>query len=129
MIRIFLFGFFYFSTVSTSSIMSEHSISAMTVCALISLANPSLLPVFSGSLLLLRLSSPWLFNHHLWSKCGQRQNITKLNPQNEGPNKYIFASIASCKVVWLRKLFRELFEQVLDVKVICCDNKSGIRLE
>lgn len=36
--------------------------------------------------------------------------------------------MASCEVVWLRKLFGELFEQVLDTKVIYCDNKSGIWL-
>eukprot|EP00253_Pinus_taeda_P032236 PITA_32236 len=41
---------------------------------------------------------------------------------------YIAASLAICEAIWLRKLFRELFEQVLDTIVIYCDNKSGIRL-
>ena len=42
--------------------------------------------------------------------------------------EYIAASMASCEVVWLRKLFSELFGQVLDTTVIYCDNQSGIRL-
>lgn len=41
--------------------------------------------------------------------------------------KYIVASMASYKAVWLRKLFGELFEQVLDRTVIYYDNMSGIR--
>ena len=41
---------------------------------------------------------------------------------------YIVAFMASCAEVWLRKLFGELFEQVLDTTVIYCDNKSGINL-
>lgn len=36
--------------------------------------------------------------------------------------------MANCEAVWLRKLFGELFEQVLVTTVIYCDNKSGIRL-
>ncbi len=36
--------------------------------------------------------------------------------------------MASYEVVWLRKLFGELFEQVPDTTVIYCDNKSEIRL-
>ena len=42
--------------------------------------------------------------------------------------EYIFASMACCEVVWLRKLFSELFEHVLDTTVIFCDNQSGIYL-
>lgn len=41
---------------------------------------------------------------------------------------YIVSTMASCEVVWLRKLFGEPFEQVLDTTVIYCNNKSGIRL-
>jgi len=41
---------------------------------------------------------------------------------------YIVASMDRCQVVWLRKLFGELFEQVLGTTVIYCDNKSGIWL-
>ena len=33
-----------------------------------------------------------------------------------------------CEVVWLRKLFSELFRNVLDTTMILCDNQSGIRL-
>ena len=40
----------------------------------------------------------------------------------------IAASMACCEAVWLRKLFSELFEHVLDTAVILCDNQSGIRL-
>lgn len=36
--------------------------------------------------------------------------------------------MASCEVVWLRKIFGELFEQVPDTTVIYCDNNSEIRL-
>eukprot|EP00253_Pinus_taeda_P013724 PITA_13724 len=42
--------------------------------------------------------------------------------------KYITASMASCEVVWLRKLFSELFGFTLDTTVILCDNQSGIHL-
>jgi len=42
--------------------------------------------------------------------------------------EYIVSSMASCEAIWLRKLFRELFEQVLDTTMIYCENKSGISL-
>jgi len=42
--------------------------------------------------------------------------------------EYIATSMACCEVVWLRKLFGELFEKILDTTIIYCDNKSGIRL-
>ena len=42
--------------------------------------------------------------------------------------EYIAASMACCEVVWLRKLFSELFGHVLDTTVILCDNQSGIHL-
>ena len=42
--------------------------------------------------------------------------------------EYIAASMAYCEVVWLRKLFSELFWHVLDTTVILCDNQSGNRL-
>ena len=41
--------------------------------------------------------------------------------------EYIAASMACCDVVWLRKLFSDLFGHVLDTTVILCDNQSGIR--
>eukprot|EP00253_Pinus_taeda_P007219 PITA_07219 len=41
--------------------------------------------------------------------------------------EYIAASMASCEVVWLQKLFSELFGFTLDTTVILCDNQSGIR--
>ena len=36
--------------------------------------------------------------------------------------------MACCEAVWLRKLFSELFEHVLDTTMILYDNQSGIRL-
>eukprot|EP00253_Pinus_taeda_P002161 PITA_02161 len=42
--------------------------------------------------------------------------------------EYIAASMASYEVVWLRKLFSELFGHVLYTTVILYDNHSGIRL-
>eukprot|EP00253_Pinus_taeda_P004278 PITA_04278 len=42
--------------------------------------------------------------------------------------EYIAASMACCEAIWLRKLFSELFEHMLDTIVIYCDNQSGIRL-
>ena len=42
--------------------------------------------------------------------------------------EYIVACMACCEAIWLRKLFSELFEHVLDTTVIYCDNQSGIRL-
>jgi len=40
--------------------------------------------------------------------------------------EYIVASMDRCEAVLLRKLFKELFEHVLNTIVIYCDNKSGI---
>ena len=40
--------------------------------------------------------------------------------------KYIAAYMTHCEVTWLRKLFSELFEHVLDATVILCDNQRGI---
>ena len=36
--------------------------------------------------------------------------------------EYIVTCMAYCEVTWLRKLFSELFEHVLDATVILCDN-------
>ena len=41
-------------------------------------------------------------------------------------NRFIVASMVSGEVVWLGKLFSELFGHVLDTTVILCDNQSGI---
>ena len=38
--------------------------------------------------------------------------------------EYIVATMASCGPVWLKKLFEELFEKVLDVTMIHCDTKE-----
>ena len=37
--------------------------------------------------------------------------------------EYIAASIAFCEVVWLRKLFSELFVHMMNTTVILCDNQ------
>eukprot|EP00253_Pinus_taeda_P008646 PITA_08646 len=42
--------------------------------------------------------------------------------------EFIVASMAYCEAVWLRKLFSELLEHVLDTTMIFYDNQSGIRL-
>ena len=42
--------------------------------------------------------------------------------------EYIATSMACCEAIWLRKLFNELFQHVLDTIVILFDNQSGIRL-
>ena len=39
-----------------------------------------------------------------------------------------FSEYGLLEVVWLRKLFSELFGHVLDTIVTLCDNQSGIRL-
>ena len=41
--------------------------------------------------------------------------------------EYIVTCMVCCEVTWLRKLFSELFEHVLDATVILCDNQRGIR--
>lgn len=43
--------------------------------------------------------------------------------------EYISTRMASCEAVWLRNLFGELFEKVLDTTMIYCVNKIGISLE
>ena len=42
--------------------------------------------------------------------------------------EYIVARMAYCEAIWLRKLFSELFEHVLNTTVIYCDKQSGISL-
>ena len=42
--------------------------------------------------------------------------------------EYITTRMASFEIVWLRKLYGELFEWVLETTMIYCDNKSGIHL-
>ena len=42
--------------------------------------------------------------------------------------KYIAASDSCTKAVWLRKLVSGLFDQVLDLTVIYCDNHSCVKL-
>eukprot|EP00253_Pinus_taeda_P014741 PITA_14741 len=42
--------------------------------------------------------------------------------------EYIAASMPCCEAIWLRNLFSELFEHMLDTTVIFCDNQSGILL-
>ena len=42
--------------------------------------------------------------------------------------EYIATSLAYYEVVWLRKIFNELFGHVLDTTVIIFDNHSGILL-
>eukprot|EP00253_Pinus_taeda_P021643 PITA_21643 len=42
--------------------------------------------------------------------------------------EYIATSMAYCEAIWLRKLFNELFEHVLETTVIYCKNQSGICL-
>eukprot|EP00253_Pinus_taeda_P027439 PITA_27439 len=42
--------------------------------------------------------------------------------------KYMAASLASCKAIWLRKMLFGLFGQLLRPSVIYCDNQSCIKL-
>lgn len=53
----------------------------------------------------------------------RKQNFVALSMTEA---EYIVAGMASYEAVWLRKLFGELFEHVLDIINIYCDNKSGI---
>jgi len=56
----------------------------------------------------------------------KKHNFVALNTAKE---EYITASMANCEAIWLRKLFGELFDQVLHTTVIYCDKKSRICLE
>lgn len=56
----------------------------------------------------------------------RKQNFVALSTTEV---EYIVAIMARCEAVWLRKLFGELFERVLDTIVIYHDNKNGIHLE
>lgn len=51
----------------------------------------------------------------------QKQKFVDLSTTKD---EYIIASMASYEGVWLRKLFGEMFEQVLNTTVIYCYNKS-----
>lgn len=53
----------------------------------------------------------------------RKQNFVALSTAKV---EHIVASMA-CEAIWLRKLFSELFQHVLDTTVIYCDNQSGIR--
>lgn len=55
----------------------------------------------------------------------RKQKFVALSAAKEN---YITTSMASYEEIWLRNIFRELFEQVLDTTMIYCNSKSGIRL-
>lgn len=59
----------------------------------------------------------------LISWMSRKQNYVALSTAEV---EYIVASMAICEAIWLRQLFGELFEHVLDTTVIYCDNKSEI---
>ena len=42
--------------------------------------------------------------------------------------KYVTACLASCEVVWMRKLLYDLFDLQLDATCIYCDNQSCVML-
>ena len=42
--------------------------------------------------------------------------------------EYVTACLASCEVVWLRKLLSDLFDLQLDATCIYCDNQSCVKL-
>lgn len=53
---------------------------------------------------------------------------TKVSSPDTTEDGYIAASMVSCEILWLWKLFGALFEHVLDKTEIYYDNTSGIRL-
>lgn len=63
------------------------------------------------------------FGSSMISWMSRKQNFVALSMAKV---EYVFSGMASCEVVWLRKLFEDLFEKILDTIVIYCDNKSGI---
>ena len=42
--------------------------------------------------------------------------------------EYVAACLASCEVVWLRKLLSDIFDLQLDATCIHCDNQSCVKL-
>ena len=42
--------------------------------------------------------------------------------------EYAIACLASCEVVWIRKLLYDLFDLQLDASCIYCDNQSCVKL-
>ena len=42
--------------------------------------------------------------------------------------EYVVACLASCEVVWLRKLLFDLFDLQMDATCIHCDNQSCVKL-
>eukprot|EP00253_Pinus_taeda_P004119 PITA_04119 len=42
--------------------------------------------------------------------------------------EYIVASVAYCEAIWFRKLFYDLFDQMLEPTTIYCDNQSCVKL-
>ena len=42
--------------------------------------------------------------------------------------EYVTARLASCEVVWLRKILSDLFDLQLDATCIYCDNQSCAKL-
>jgi len=53
------------------------------------------------------------------SASGRKLKSVALSTAEAG---YIVTCMACCEVTWLRKLFSELFEHVLDATAILCDN-------
>eukprot|EP00253_Pinus_taeda_P014945 PITA_14945 len=71
-------------------------------------------------------------HNHLWIEIHYREFEApwkqKLVALSTAEAEYIATSMASCEVVWLRKLFSELFGHVLDTTVIYYNNQRGLRL-
>lgn len=55
----------------------------------------------------------------------KKQNFVTLSMIEE---KYIVASMARYEIVWLRNIFGDLCDKVVDMTVTCCDDKTGIQL-
>eukprot|EP00253_Pinus_taeda_P004142 PITA_04142 len=59
------------------------------------------------------------------SWCNRKQKFVALSSTEA---KYMAASIASCKAIWLRKLLLNLFRRKMEATRIICDNQSCIKL-
>jgi hypothetical protein len=59
------------------------------------------------------------------SWCSRKQNFVALSTAGA---QYIAACEACIEVIWLRKIISDLFDQVLDLTIIHCEDQSCIRL-
>jgi hypothetical protein len=73
-------------------------------------------------------SATWICFSLIFATMSWASREQKFVAINTVEAEYIAACDVCTKAVWLRKLVSRLFDQVLDLTLICCDNQSCMKL-